>query len=268
MSDILFSGSSKVSVQAFFVGQRIDIKAFEQTHALAKAPLVLRAGKQGCAVLFRYGAVVLFGMDPMEQVAFLADLNHLVVEPFSTPESEATIISINEELGEGIRDGEICLHRLTIPHVQLLADILGKTVVLAYYESILAQSFEKIEPMALELKVKGHSGRKAREFLDQIGQALLIQGKVIGRVEVDEKPDLLWDKPELDRLFLRLRDEYELKERHRALNHKLDLIFRTSETMLALLQDRRSFHVEWYIVILIVFEIFISLYELFIRPHI
>lgn len=267
MSNILFEDTSSIQVQAFFVGQRIDLKMFEKTHVLAKAPLVVRAGTQGYAVLFRYGVVVLFGMDAVEQVSFLAELKHLVVEPFDTPESESTVIVVDEDHGEGIRDGEICLHYVAIPHLQLVADILGKTVVLAHYESILAQSFEKIEPMALELKSKGRSGRKARDFLDQIGQTLLIQGKVIGRVEVDEKPDLLWDRPELDRLFSRLRDEFELKERHRALMHKLDLIFRTAETMLALLQDRRSFHVEWYIVFLILFEIIISLYELFIHPH-
>jgi required for meiotic nuclear division protein 1 len=39
----------------------------------------------------------------------------------------------------------------------------------------------------------------------------------------------------------------------------------TAETLLGMLQDRRTLRVEWYIVILIVVEIFLTLYELFFR---
>ncbi len=96
-----------------------------------------------------------------------------------------------------------------------------------------------------------------------IGDALLIDHKMVGRVEVGEKPELLWERPELERLYVRLEDEYEIRERHLALERKLSLISRTAETLLDLLQHHRSLRVEWYIVALIVFEIFLTLYELF-----
>ena len=49
------------------------------------------------------------------------------------------------------------------------------------------------------------------------------------------------------------------------LNRKLELISRTAETVLELLQHRHSLRVEWYIVILIVVEILLTLYELFLH---
>lgn len=49
------------------------------------------------------------------------------------------------------------------------------------------------------------------------------------------------------------------------MERKLRLISRTSHTLLELLSNRRTLRVEWYIMILIVFEIFLSVYELFIR---
>jgi uncharacterized Rmd1/YagE family protein len=36
--------------------------------------------------------------------------------------------------------------------------------------------------------------------------------------------------------------------------------------VLNLLQNRRSLRVEWYIIILIVFEILLTLYAMFVRP--
>jgi len=73
---------------------------------------------------------------------------------------------------------------------------------------------------------------------------------------------VLWEQPELERLYVRLEDEYELRERHLALERKLDLISRTAETMLDLMQHKRSLRVEWYIVILIIVEILLTLYEI------
>ena len=37
---------------------------------------------------------------------------------------------------------------------------------------------------------------------------------MVGRVAVAEKPELLWDRPDLEGLYIRLEDEFEIKERH------------------------------------------------------
>ncbi len=80
-----------------------------------------------------------------------------------------------------------------------------------------------------------------------------------------EKPDPVWDDPALDRLYLRLENEYELRERLVILEQKLGLISRTVETSLNLLQRNSSHRVEWYITILIVIEIVLVIYELWTR---
>ncbi len=104
--------------------------------------------------------------------------------------------------------------------------------------------------------------REMRSILRQIGATLSIQRRMAGQVEIGDKPEILWDSPpDLTKLFVRLGDEYEIDERHGALKDKLDLIYRTSETMLGLLQDRRTLHVEWYIVILIVIDIVMGIAE-------
>jgi uncharacterized Rmd1/YagE family protein len=73
------------------------------------------------------------------------------------------------------------------------------------------------------------------------------------------------DAPALERLYLRLENEYEIRERHLALERKLELISRTAETVLDLLQHNTGLRVEWYVVILIVVEILLSLYDLFVQ---
>ena len=48
---------------------------------------------------------------------------------------------------------------------------------------------------------------------------------------MEEKPDVLWERPDLERLFTRLEDEYELKERADVLNRKLTVISNTAQAL-------------------------------------
>ena len=66
-------------------------------------------------------------------------------------------------------------------------------------------------------------------MLRLIGQALLVQHRVSGRVAVEEKPDVLWDRSDLERLYARLEDEYEFPERAGVLKRKLDVIVETAQ---------------------------------------
>ena len=124
--------------------------------------------------------------------------------------------------------------------------------MLAHYETTVAAVFDEVEPLAAGLRERGRSRIHGRELLRHIGRTLDIQQRMVGRVEVEEKPEALWERPDLERLYQRLAEEYELTERHRALERKLDLIARTASTLLTLQYNRRSLRVEWYIVALIV----------------
>ena len=105
-----------------------------------------------------------------------------------------------------------------------------------------------------------------RLLLRHVGRALLDELKMVARAEVTDRPEVIWDHPDLAHLYRRLEDELELQERAAILDRKLELISRTVETVLDLLQKRRSVRVEWYIVILIVAELALTLYQLFVRP--
>jgi len=125
--------------------------------------------------------------------------------------------------------------------------------------------FEVIEPFGAELAHSGRSPSNRRQMLRTIGQALLVHHRMSGRVEVEDKPDILWDNPQVERLHARLADEYELKERAAALSRKLRVIDETTRALTDLIDTERSIRLETTIVVLIVVEILIAFYELLIR---
>jgi required for meiotic nuclear division protein 1 len=70
---------------------------------------------------------------------------------------------------------------------------------------------------------------------------------------------VLWDRPDLERLYSRLKDEYELAERVEGLNNKIAVIAETARALADLMDSERGLRLELMIVLLIVFEIVITL---------
>ncbi len=262
---MLFYDQERLSGRAIYFCHRLDLKALEKTSRLAENPLFVSAGNQGAAVLFRYGVVVLFGLTAIEEVAFLKDLRNIATDPFEHYESEEIRLCLSDVAHEASDEDYFAVDAFNLHRLQVVASVLAKSVILAHYEAEVSQTFVRIEPLAISLQQGSGFMHNGKELLAHIGDVLMIQGRMVGRVEVSEKPELLWEEPQYERLYLRMADEYELVERHRALERKLELIARTAETLLDLLQNNRSHRVEWYIVILIVIEILLTIYELWGR---
>jgi uncharacterized Rmd1/YagE family protein len=255
-----------ISVCARLLGERLDTRTLEREGALAAVPLAVEVEGGGIAVMFRYGAVVLFDTTPTAANRFLATLEPLVTEKFAAPEREDLHLLVRADTEQLIdQAGDIVLRDRKIERLQLVADVLAKNLVLSHYETRMAAIFDRIEPLAGTLRRKGRAGVPGKVLLQHIGDVLLMQQKMVGRVETGEKPELVWEHPELDRLYMRLAEEYELRERGRAIDRKLDIVSRTVETLLSLEQTRSSQRVEWYIVALIVAELALAVYPLLLR---
>jgi len=254
-----------IPVRALNLGERLHLRGLYET-PLEYSPLVQPAGAHGLAMLFRYGVAVLFNVTDAEQKLYLKEIKARVDKPYRRYESEDAQVVISPQT-EGVSIDGISLTALTLPRLQVIAIALARSVSLAYFEIAMAAAFDAVEPLARKLDQRRASGRMLKEVLRHIGSTLLVQQKIIGRVEIADKPDILWDQPELERLYARLEDEYELYERLATLERKLELIERTAETTLDLLQARRTLRVEWYIVLLIVFEVLLTLYEMWGRAH-
>jgi required for meiotic nuclear division protein 1 len=255
-----------VPVRALLLGERLDTRALERDKPLGIAPLTVEIAGGGIAVLFRYGAIVIFGMATATMDTFVASLKPLIAGVFPVPEQDEVRLLVRPDIDQQVDpSGNIILNEKTTEPLQLVADILAKSLVLSHYEKRIAHIFDRIEPLAATLRERGRAGASSTELLRYIGEVLLMQQKMVGRVETSEKPELLWEHPELERLYMRLADEYELRDRDRALDRKLDVVCRTVETLLGLEQTRSSLRVEWYIVLLIIAELLLTTYPLLLH---
>lgn len=252
----------RASARALLLGDRIDTGGLERGQVLATAPLAFRAGASGIAVVFRYGAVVLIGLTPQEQEEFLATIRPRVTRAYALRDEEAASVEIGTEADDQIPPGgPISIKTMSPERLVVIADALAKSVALAHDEREVATVFDIMEPFAGALARDGRTPGGRRAMLRHIGNALLVKHRLSGRVAVGEKPDVLWDRPDLERLYARLEDEYELKERVGVLDRKLAVIAETAQALTDLIDTQRSHRLELLIVLLFLFEIVLAFYR-------
>jgi uncharacterized Rmd1/YagE family protein len=259
----LLSAGDRITARALLIGDRLDTSGLERSDVLSTIPLAFPAGANGVATLFRYGVAVLIGLTTLEEDTVLRSLRPRITSAFKVPEEETASIEISAEREDQIPPGgPIFVRAISPERLVTISEALAKSVVLAHDEREVSAVFERIEPFARELADSGRTQGGRRAILQHIGHALLVQHRVSGRVAVAEKPDVLWDRPDLDRLYARLETEYELRERADALNRKLAVIAETAKVLTDIIDTERSLRLEFIIVVLIVLEIVIAGYQI------
>jgi uncharacterized Rmd1/YagE family protein len=257
--------AQQLTAHALLIGDRINTAGFEG-QVLSSAPLALRVGSNGLAVLFRYGVVVFIGLSAEEEAEFLERLQGRTFGKITPLEEEWAKIQVAKEAEEPIPvGGPIVVREFSLERLLVVSDALAKSVVLGRDEREVTNVFDTIEPFARELASVGKTSRNRTALLKLMGNALLVQHRLSGRVAVGEKPDVLWDRPDLERLYARLEDEYELSERAETLNRKLAVIADTATTLADIIDTQRSLRLEIIVVFLIAFEIVITFYEIYVR---
>ncbi len=249
-----------ITVRALQLAERIELKGLERADQFSSNPLAFNTSGGGTVILFRFGAAVFVGLNPIQEEEVIRGLQARLGEPLAERENETVQIALRAA-GEDQpqASGAIVLKNTAPERLLLVAEALAVSVAMSYDERRIAQAFDRVEPIASSLKNRRLLPGSKADLLAQIGEALSIQQRLAGRVEATDRPDVLWDHPDLERLWVKLADEYDLGPRARAIGQKLEVIRETADTMADLLATRTSHRLEWYIIILICLEILLGL---------
>ena len=255
-----------IHVRALQLGESLEIKGLERDDSFSTNPLAFRTASGGTATLFKSGAVVFINMTPVEEEDLIRGLGDRIIDPLDDREIEtAQIIARGGDDELTALKGVLQVKSADAYRLLLIAEALAVSVALAHDERRIARAFERIEPVATSLIKRRLPAGPQSALLEQIGEALLIQKRLAGRVDLDEKPDVLWDHPELERFWIRLVDEYDLPARARAIERKLVVIRETADTITDLISTRTSHRLEWFVIALITIEIALGLFDRFFK---
>jgi uncharacterized Rmd1/YagE family protein len=257
------SAGERMVARALLVGDRIDAAGLERGDMISPVPFATRLAPTKFVALYRFGVVVFAGLSVAEETSFLDKIAARISGKPDSKNEETANLEIRGDYEDRVPPGgPVEIPDLSAARFLVIADVLAKSVSLARDEGQLGGVFDIIEPFAAQLARNGRAPWNRRSMLKLIGQALLAQHRISGRVAVQEKPDILWDHPSLERLYARLEDEYELNERAKAVTQKLNVIVETGQVLTDIFDVDRATRLEAVIVVLILAETMITLLQI------
>lgn len=245
---------------ARLLGGQIDVGG-----TAADANVAALASASGLTFIFRYGVAVTFASRAKAEATDGLDgaLAQYIIDPATERETEIVGLAIlaggEDRIGP---DGQVQLADASAERLLLVATVLARSVVMSRDEVLVSEAFDRVAPIVSNLHLNGRVRLPIRRVMRLIGNFLAARHRVMGTVQANEHPDLLWDHPSLDRLYARLEAEYELNERTEALVRKFSALGDFTDVLLNIVQDKRAFRLEATIIMLIVFEILLSLFKL------
>jgi required for meiotic nuclear division protein 1 len=216
----------------------------------------------GDVYIYPFGAVVFRDLPQSEREAELARLGR--ARPGLTSATVIEEFSVREDPGgkPTVSGGVLTTDRLTEERASVIALTVAQSAAMEYYERIVEEMFARTGLIVDRLEVRGSVPIRTRPLHRFIGTAISTRNEVLSILHLLDKPDEAWDDPGMDRIYDELRAEFDLVDRYQALELKLRSVQEALELVLDVARDRRLVLLEAAIVLLIVFELVLSLLRL------
>ena len=218
-----------------------------------------QAVEGGTAFFYPFGVVAFRDVPAERQKAELERLRKNVPR-LSEPAVEEQFL-VREGRGDRPRleEGTLSLDRLTDARAEVIALVVAQSAAMEYYERIVDGLFADTARLVDRLERSGTVTFRVRGLHRFIGQAVGTRGEVLSVLHLLDKPDATWDDPEMDRIYDELRAEFDLLDRYHSLEAKLRSVQEAMELVLDVARDRRLFAIEAAVLLLIAFEVVLSL---------
>jgi uncharacterized Rmd1/YagE family protein len=259
------SDSRSHSVHSFFAAAFVEnfpLKELAIAYPEAKRSpreLWFQPAEGGVVFIYPFGAVVF--MDVSSEIR-AAELERLAAARPGLTKAQV----LNEELTvrecpgarPDVEEGVLVVDGLSFERASVVALTVAQSAAMDYYERLVDQMFVETDRLCGELERQGTMPMRTRHLVKFIGATLGTRNEVLSILHLLDMPDAAWDESGAERLYQKLRSEFDLVDRHQSLELKLHSVQDTLQVITDVARDRRLLLLEAAIVLLIVLEIVLS----------
>jgi len=146
--------------------------------------------------------------------------------------------------------------------IDIIAFVIAKSVALERIEAQVDKVLDEMEGL-IALLDQGRLGIPDKRLAKLASKILNFKYRSIAYIMVLDKPEITWDNPEANRLYLTMANLFEMNQRYLDIRHKSETLMDITEVFTSLSHARRSSRLEWIIIILIAIEIVLFLLEMY-----
>ena len=252
--------------RSYVVKELVDTQKLAQTLGATHSQIDPKAAitqqlPTGTFFAFNFGSIVFCDVPNELQITMLARLTGIPGLDADRMCSESFSVVVTKEKRPGVEFNRIILDELTDERAEVIAGTLAQSTTMEYYEALVEESWSRVDENIERIEKRGKLSAWPYKFNKQVGASLALRNRVVRVLHLLDRPDLIWDDSLMDSLYPDLRAMFDLQERFQALEYKLQLIQESWELLVDTSRDQRLYWLEAAIVLLIVFEIVITLFE-------
>ena len=215
-----------------------------------------RAATGGSVYLFPSGAVVFHDVGQAGRETEVLRLRRALPK-LSDAQVLTEEFSVREVAGArtDIEGGVLIVDALTFERAGVVALSIAQSAAMEYYERIVDQMFGETDRLVERLEKHGTMPVFTRKLHKFIGAAIGTRSEVLSVLHLFDKPDAAWDDTGAEKIYEQLRAEFDLVDRHQALELKLRSVQDALELVTDIARDKRLVWLETSVVFLILLEI-------------
>jgi required for meiotic nuclear division protein 1 len=270
-----------MTFKAFAVVNEIDLNKIAIHCGIPKKftweePLVLRdsvlqsilgpeLNESQMVLIFSFGSVVFINQtDPAETSILLKfiqrfepDVDIKNADRFTDDYS----LHIHENESLELADDYVMVPEYEDFYPELIATVLAKSVALEKTEEQLGAIHDKLETMIDRLE-KGRLRIGNKELARTTAKILRHEYNTLAYIMILDKPDITWTSSSANEFYDKMIEFFELNDRYKILKSKTEILYNIMDGFSTISHSIRGLFVEWVIVLLILFEIVLTLLEI------
>ena len=217
-------------------------------------------------LVFSFGSIVFINYSsPLEINAFLNYLHSF--EPDIDVKnagrySDDYSLHLKETESIELTDEYVVVPEYESYYPELISTVLAKSVALEKTEEQLGQINDKLETMIDRLE-KGKLRIGNKELARTTAKIIRHEYNTLAYIMILDKPDITWTSSSASEFYDRMLEFFELNDRYKILKSKTEILYNIMDGFSTISHSIRGLFVEWIIVILILFEIVLSLLGIF-----
>lgn len=143
----------------------------------------------------------------------------------------------------------------------IICFVIAKSVALERIEERVDLLLDEMEGL-IALLDRGKLELSDKRLAKLASSVLGYKYQSIAHIMVLDKPEITWENPEADRLYLTMANLFELNQRYNEIKHKGETLLDITQVFSSLSHARRATRLEWIIIVLIFIEILIYVFEI------
>ncbi|XP_010470921.1 PREDICTED: uncharacterized protein LOC104750770 [Camelina sativa] len=278
----------KIPIKAYFLSTSIDLKGMQADNLCNVVPptsrstnsialkfsdfasgihtLDERESVSNCRfmIVFQYGSAILFNIDDNDVERYLDIVRRHSSGLLTNMRKDDYAVKEKPLLTEEMKGGPdyIVLRTLDTNSIRIIGSVLGQSIALDYFVSQVDKLVEEFADINRAMEKTGTFTMTRKKLFQLVGKANSNLADVILKVGLFERSEIAWREARYAQIYEYLREDYEVTQRFGDLDYKLKFIEHNIHFLHLVMQNRRSDLLEWCIIVLLVIENAIGIYEI------